>query len=283
MLAALEAGSAYAPVDPNLPAERLAAITAGLNHPVLVTEGPSPEDFQGPVLDVAQHSGGPLEDLPAASPDDAAYIVFTSGSTGEPKGVVVERRNLAASTAARFVYYDEPVRCFLMLSPLSVDSSIAGLYWTLCSGGTLVLPPDRIEQDVAALAELIEREQVSHTLLVPSLWGLILESAGAERLRSLGCVVVAGEACSPDVVVAHHERFAGATPQRVWPERRNGVGLPRARYGPRTAPRSRSGDRFLRRRSICSTRGCGCCPRGCRARSASAANASPAATWGRPS
>ncbi len=73
-------------------------------------------------------------------PRNLAYVIYTSGSTGRPKGVQVSHRNLAASTAARFARYAEPVRGFLLLSSASFDSSVAGIFWTLCSGGTLHLP-----------------------------------------------------------------------------------------------------------------------------------------------
>ncbi len=77
----------------------------------------------------------------AAAPDDLAYVIYTSGSTGRPKGVMVSHRNLVHSTHARSLYYREPVGGFLLLSSFAFDSSVAGLFWTLCRGGRLVLPP----------------------------------------------------------------------------------------------------------------------------------------------
>jgi amino acid adenylation domain-containing protein len=142
-----------------------------------------------------------------SKPTQAAYVVFTSGSTGEPKGVVVERQHLAASNAARDVYYAEPPGRFLLLSPVSVDSSVAGIYWALGAGGTLVLPPARAEQDVERLARLIQDTGVTHTLLIPSLYRALLENAETERLDSFRCVIVAGEECQPDVVRLHQTRL----------------------------------------------------------------------------
>jgi amino acid adenylation domain-containing protein len=107
------------------------------------------------------------------------------------------------------VYYPEAPRRFLLLSPVSVDSSVAGIYWALATGGTLVLPPPRAEQDVEELARLIDRERVTHTLLVPSLYRAILEHAEAYRLGSLRCVIVAGEECTSDVVRLHQARLPG--------------------------------------------------------------------------
>ena len=210
MLAALKAGAAYAPFDPRTPQARLDAMAASV-HGVLASASLA-DRVRHPVLTV------PLDDapdLPTEPPRrsyeaaDAAYVVFTSGSTGEPKGVIVERGHLAASTAARDVYYPEPPRRFLVLSPISVDSAVAGIYWTLTTGGTLVLPPPRGEQDIERLVRLIEREEVTHTLLVPSLYRTILDYADSRRLASLRCVIVAGEECSPDILRLHTARLPG--------------------------------------------------------------------------
>lgn len=210
MLGVLKAGCAYLPLDPRLPPARLEPLRAvtdlivarradrGLladDRPVLELDGTATFADLDSEADVAPDVVAPGH--------AAAYVVFTSGSTGAPKGVVVERRQLAWSTAARFAYYDRHPGRFLLLSPLSVDSSVAGVYWTLCSGGTLVLPAPHVEQDVDALARLVEEVGVTHTLLLPSLYGAILDHVDARHLCSLRLVVVAGEACREDVVRSH--------------------------------------------------------------------------------
>jgi amino acid adenylation domain-containing protein len=209
MLGVLKTGAAYVPLDPQAPSARLERLSAGLDAvlaPPSLASRVSPSVLA--LLDDAATESAERPDL-AVDPPSAAYVIFTSGSTGEPKGVVVERRHLAASTAARLVYYPDEPRSFLLLSSPSVDSSVAGIYWTLCTGGTLVLPPPHGEQDVDALARLIERAGVTHMLLVPSLYLTLLEHVDARRFVSLRCVIVAGEACPPQVVRLHGERLPG--------------------------------------------------------------------------
>ncbi|HUQ81696.1 MAG TPA: amino acid adenylation domain-containing protein, partial [Gemmatimonadaceae bacterium] len=204
MLATLKAGAAYAPLDPHVPTARLRAMVASLDAVFASAAFASrvdPNVLAIPLYDPSTESDSPLAH--GATPSDAAYVVFTSGSTGQPKGVVVERGHLAASNAARDVYYADAPTSFLLLSSIAVDSSIAGIYWALGTGGTLVLPPPRAEQDPDALASLIQRAQVTHTLLVPSLYRALLETAAPRALASLRCVIVAGEACAPDVVRLH--------------------------------------------------------------------------------
>lgn len=210
MLAALKAGVAYVPLDVRAPDARLREMVAPL-HAVLAT--PSLASRLGETTRTLTLDEAPtLPDMPparATPPASAAYVIFTSGSTGEAKGVVVERGQLAASTAARDIYYHEPPRRFLLLSPVFVDSAVAGIYWTLGTGGTLVLPAPRGEQDVEGLVQLVEQAGVTHTLLVPSLYHTLLEHGQPERLASLRCVIVAGEECPPHVVRLHHARLPG--------------------------------------------------------------------------
>ena len=210
MVAALKVSAAYVPLDSRAPAARLTSLAAPLDA-VLATPSLAPRlgnTGRTIALDDAAELAAtrpPRVDTPAS----AAYVMFTSGSTGEPKGVVVERGQLAASNAARDLHYREPPRRFLLLSPVSVDSSVAGIYWTLATGGALILPAPRAEQDVEGLTRLIERTEVTHTLLVPSLYRALLEHTDAQRLASLRCVIVAGEECPPDVVRLHHELLPG--------------------------------------------------------------------------
>jgi amino acid adenylation domain-containing protein len=101
-------------------------------------------------------------------------------------------------------HYDSSPERFLLLSSFAFDSSVAGIFWTLCTGGTLVLPTHRLEQDVAALSDLIATERVTHTLCLPALHAQVLEHAEPARLATLRTVIVAGEACPVTLAHRHH-------------------------------------------------------------------------------
>ncbi len=225
ILGILEAGAAYVPLDPAHPPARLAeqlegaGIRAVLAEPHLADRLPR-DAVEVLVLD--DLSGGrPPAKWRRPAPDEAAYVIYTSGSTGKPKGVVVSHRDLAVSTAARPAYYRRPVEGFLWPSSFAFDSSVAGLFWTLCDGGALWLTPG----DPAALAERVARGGVSHLLALPSLYREVLErldpltqilSPKGERgsepralEAALTCVIVAGEACGPELVRRHVELLPG--------------------------------------------------------------------------
>ena len=146
-----------------------------------------------------------------ANPQSPAYVIYTSGSTGTPKGVVVTHGNLAHSTFARISYYREPVSRFLLLSSVAFDSSVAGIFWTLTTGGALVLSPEGSTADAEMQAALIASHGITHLLALPALYRLILENARPNQLSSLRVAITAGEACTQDVVNCHR----AATPQSL--------------------------------------------------------------------
>ncbi|MBC6431623.1 amino acid adenylation domain-containing protein, partial [Nostoc sp. HG1] len=232
ILGILKAGAAYVPIDPTYPPERIAWILQNSQAKVLLTQQPlvaklPPHQAQIICVDtdwkiIAQHSQENLEI--ATTPNDLAYIIYTSGSTGKPKGVQIAHRNLVHSTNARIAYYQQPVSRFLLLSSFAFDSSVASIFWTLCCGGTLVLPQEGLQREIPQLIELIAQYQISHLLSLPSLYALILEQAKLEKLTSLKTIIVAGEACSGELVKLHLQQLPtsslfneyGPTEGTVW-------------------------------------------------------------------
>jgi amino acid adenylation domain-containing protein/non-ribosomal peptide synthase protein (TIGR01720 family) len=172
--------------------------------------GDSPPPERGRVA-APRPPGGGIADASPVSPDNLAYVIYTSGSTGTPKGVQVSHRSLARSTAARFARYAEPVRGFLLLSSTSFDSSVAGIFWTLCAGGTLHLPAAEAQGDPARLVETAAREGVSHLLCVPSLYAALLDEAERRPGWAPAAVVVAGESCPRELVARHARLLPGTT------------------------------------------------------------------------
>lgn len=206
----LKAGAAYLPLDPEYPAERIAFMLSDSETSLILSQEELTPQLPGTsgrtvitFESIASNPTSSSRELPSISPDQLAYIIYTSGSTGLPKGVPITHANLIHSTAARFSFYPEDPSCFLLMSSFSFDSSVAGIFWSLCSGGKLLLAKKRIEQDIDELSQLIFQHGVTHTLMLPSLYTLLLAHSPAERLRSLNSVIVAGEAC-PNVLVHQH-------------------------------------------------------------------------------
>jgi hypothetical protein len=134
----------------------------------------------------------PCSALESLRPEDPAYILYTSGSTGTPKGVVVSHANLLASTAARSEVYETRPERFLLLPSLAFDSSVAGIFWTLAEGGTLILPSEDELISPRQLARLVADREATMLLCVPSLYRRILK-ASDNLLRTVQTVIVAGK------------------------------------------------------------------------------------------
>ncbi|SES27200.1 nonribosomal peptide synthetase protein BlmX [Lentzea xinjiangensis] len=206
LLGVLKAGAAYLPLDPAQPNERTAALLASSGAAVVLVErhlesrAPAGAELFVPDRDAADaEEPGPFA---GARADSAAYVIYTSGSTGEPKGVVVEHRNVMASIQARSVAYPESPERFLLLSSFAFDSSVVGIFWTLTTGGTLVLPAEGTQLDPVSTVGAVARSRPTHTLGIPSLLGPLLDQAKPGELASLVRVITAGEAAP---VALHQE------------------------------------------------------------------------------
>jgi amino acid adenylation domain-containing protein len=215
ILGVLMAGGAYVPIDPAAPHDRVAAILADCRAPVLLTDqvlaaAPGPGCA---VVNAGQVLGQPIEaDRPLADtvmPGNLAYVMYTSGSTGQPKGVMATHENLVQSTHARALTFANRISSFLLISSFAFDSSIAGLFWTLYEGGTLVLPDPGSEQDPWHHRDMLASENISHFESVPSLYQILLELIGPGDLPALRSVVVAGEACPSSTWELHDRLLPG--------------------------------------------------------------------------
>ncbi len=112
-------------------------------------------------------------------------------------------RNLYNSTHERVEYYKTAPERFLLLSSISFDSSVAGIFGTLCAGGCLYIPEQQRFRDVSYLAELINQKNITHLLAIPSLYQNLIEFYST-KLQSLQTVIVAGEPCPRKLVERNH-------------------------------------------------------------------------------
>ncbi len=148
---------------------------------------------------------------PAAAPAGAAaYVLYTSGSTGEPKGVVVSAAALAASTWARLQAYPAGPGVALLAHDLAFDAGLGIVAWCLTTGGVLVMSRHDERLDPRLLAGLVQRHRVEQLDIVPSHYRLLLDLAGPGQLDTLTLVTLGGEACPPSLVQAHRRLVPGA-------------------------------------------------------------------------
>ncbi|MEP7243829.1 MAG: amino acid adenylation domain-containing protein, partial [Gammaproteobacteria bacterium] len=215
MLAVLKAGGAYVPLDPDAPPQRSALLLSECAAQIVLAGGHLQSRLPTgtwSVLDVTAEAtfsttatAGKLS-AESARPEHLAYVIYTSGSTGHPKGVMVTHGNLAASTAARQDYYPVAPERLLAATAFTFDAASGALWWTLASGGALVLPEAEKAEDLANMRSLIAREQVSHLVAVPSIYDVILGPDSTHAVESLRVAIVGGEALPASLVAKHRSR-----------------------------------------------------------------------------
>jgi amino acid adenylation domain-containing protein len=200
VLGILRSGAAYVPLDPKFPDVRLRhmATHARLRH-VLVTDPrqvPAVVAEGRDLLVVAQLRDEGADDtpLPVVRGSDLAYVLFTSGSTGEPKGVRILHRNLVnflLGMRREPEFAADDVLC--AVTTLSFDIAGLELYLPLIAGGRLVIATEVLHREPAALFDLIERTGCTVLQTTPSLLQL-LQGLGQEHVVRRLRLFVGGEA-----------------------------------------------------------------------------------------
>ncbi|MBT5624845.1 MAG: amino acid adenylation domain-containing protein [Proteobacteria bacterium] len=213
IVSALKMGCAFLPLLPDTPRNRRQRMLSTANCKVVIDcEGNFEQAGIVCLKPATLSSEAPsLAQYPHFSNELPAYIMFTSGSTGEPKPVVVNRGNLAAFVSARENFYPDPPKEHLLLQPFNFDVAIGNLFWTLCLGGCVHLKPRSLTRDPFLLLDAIEREKITHLVLLPLLYEPLLSIATSDQFASLTCVILGGEQMPSDLPERHYAVNPNAT------------------------------------------------------------------------
>jgi len=236
ILATVVAGAAYLPVDAVLPADRQRYLLADGRVRCVLTnvDWPAAGGREHRVLELDASrpvpTGAPADVPPApgASPDDLAYVLYTSGTTGEPKGVMVSQRsvaNVVADCTSRFRV--GPGDRFFGISAFNFDLSVYDVFGALSTGAAVVLPdPDRAA-DPAHWLELCGGAGVTVWNSVPAIVSLLhdqVAAAGPAPLAALRLVMMSGDRIPPTLPAALRElkpdlevvSLGGPTETTIW-------------------------------------------------------------------
>lgn len=207
MLALHKLGAAFVLCDPAWPADRMKSALACLD-PALVLGADHPGAAGIPVVPVSAGLIVPRRDGPGVEPgpDEPAYGVFTSGTTGTPKCAVNVHRGLANRLSFMTRYFEaDGSEVVLQNSRHTFDSAIWQLLWPLTTGGHTVIPEQGDFLDLERTVDIIAAHRVTVTDFVPATLGTLVslveaDPAALDRVRTLRHLVVGGEEVGPSAV-----------------------------------------------------------------------------------
>jgi amino acid adenylation domain-containing protein len=208
ILAILKAGGAYVPMHPSWPTARVQDVLADTGCLLLMTDQPMP-GLPVPVVGPADRAE-PVDALPGDhQPDQLAYVMHTSGSTGVPKGVMTTHRNITELARDRRWHGHGRV---LQHSPHAFDASTYEIFVPLLTGGTVVVAPEG-ELTVADYTTVLARHRVTSAWMTSGLFDLVAAEDPAAlgpltQLWSGGDVlsahaIHAARAANPDLTVVN--------------------------------------------------------------------------------
>jgi len=189
LLGILKAGCAYVPLEPAMPAERIAVVVERAGIAAILTQQRYAAMTRHPgvtaiVLDqdggrllLSEGGGNPPS---TAKPDDLAYVIYTSGSTGSPKGVAVSHR--PAINLFEWVYRTcnfTPQDCVLFITSLGFDLSVFDIFGMLGCGGKIYIVEDHKRRDTKYLARTLGEERITFWDSAPAALQLLLPSLKA--------------------------------------------------------------------------------------------------------
>jgi len=234
-LGVLYAGGAYLPLDPDLPAERLAYILECAQASIALTQRRVAERIAWPtfvrpiVVDGDDCDGEGVSLLPpVTTAEDLAYVIYTSGSTGQPKGVMIDHRgvvNTILDVNRRFCISAKD-RVFA-ISSLSFDLSVFDIFGALAAGAAIVVPPHCAASDPSLWLEWMNATGVTIWNSAPALLTLLVDQAetqGAPLQAPLRLALLSGDwipvnlptrirTLAPDVEIIS---LGGATEASIW-------------------------------------------------------------------
>ncbi|KAJ5737005.1 lovastatin nonaketide synthase [Penicillium malachiteum] len=215
LLSVLRAGCIYLPLDLKNSVPRLASIVKLAKPSIMLTDRSVSDKVA--MIDASHATEFVVSDMKTpeqveksrnlAERDAPAVLLFTSGTTGEPKGVILRNENLIANAeASSLIYPAGPDLVVLQQTAFSFDFSLDQVLAALTNGGCLYVVPSRIRGDPIAISQIMLEEKITYTSSTPSEFDLWLRYASEplSRCHSWRFAFLAGESMSRNLALEFH-------------------------------------------------------------------------------
>ncbi|WP_195576720.1 non-ribosomal peptide synthetase [Paenibacillus sp. 1001270B_150601_E10] len=230
MYGILKAGGAYLPIDPAHPIDRIRYMLADSKAPVVLI-GPGGEQVRESLFDRVEvvdliafehgsHEQGSQENLEQLTePHHLAYVIYTSGTTGQPKGVMIENRSLVHLAEWQRVEGEmNEHSVMLQKSTYIFDAAVWEIFSSGLTGAKLMMVTESENEDPELLLNLIQKQQVTDALIVPSAFRMLLDYAEVhgkeEALRAFKRIYLGAEPVTPDLL-ERYTRLTGHGVERL--------------------------------------------------------------------
>ena len=213
LLGILKAGGVFLPLDPALPRERLQLLVEDSGAALALTDAPTAPPFGALRWVPLATAEGAAAELVRPAARNLAYILYTSGTTGRPKGAMVEHGSLAhLLTVMLEVLGFAPDERMPSIAPFSFDVFFFELFLPLVAGGTAALVPLRPTLDLDLLLPEIGRSTRFHAVpaVLRQVVDRVLSEGGRENAAGLREVYVGGDAVPPELLADAWRAFPGA-------------------------------------------------------------------------